>query len=142
MFLMGGGLFLAGIVTSLPHLATILLMLGGCLLACEGAFHWGTIGQLPVIILPRGQDKTDQLRFWTGVGAFLWAWLSLCLGVFMSVLTGYGCELLGFWAIFLIERYWQNRGVIPVSFYLVKMGFTFLASAGLLFALIASHGPL
>lgn len=132
---------MAGLVTSWPNLKIILLMLGGCLIVFQGAFHWGRLGQMPIIILPRSEGRVDRQRLLLGSSALLWGWFSLCLGLMVTSSAGYGCELAGFWAIFVVERQWYRHGVLPVNFYLVKAGFTFMVSVGLVFAMLARQSP-
>ncbi|UMM64761.1 hypothetical protein DM15PD_17810 [Aristophania vespae] len=133
-------MFLAGVLMPLPHLSIILLTLCGCLIAFQGAYHWGMIGQIPLIILPQREGRADYIRMLLGGGALLWAWFSLCLGLLATVQTGYCLELLGFWGIIASERSLKRNASLPPSYYLIKVIFVFLTSLGLIFALISPQG--
>ncbi|QHI95462.1 hypothetical protein GT348_03540 [Aristophania vespae] len=70
IFFMGGWMFLAGVLMPLPHLSIILLTLCGCLIAFQGAYHWGMIGQIPLIILPQREGRADYIRMLLGGGHY------------------------------------------------------------------------
>lgn len=139
-FLMGCWLFLAGILVPLPHLSVIMLLYGGCLLAFQGAIHWGLTVEKPEIIPPQGTASTERRRIFLGVAFFVWAWAALCVGVLGSVQSGYAMEALGFAAGFSLERVAARRGELPQGLLLIKAIFSVLTILGFIAAFISPQG--
>ena len=139
-FLVGIWLFLAGVLTSLPHLSLILLAYGGCLLAFYGAVQWGLLASKPTIILPKGEGLRDRRALLLGAFAFLWGWLSLCVGLLGNLRTGFGLEALGFIGVFALERIANRCGDLPPGYFVVRAVSTGLCVAGFLLALLSPQG--
>lgn len=139
-FLMGSWLFLAGILVPLPHLSVVMLLYGGCLLAFQGAIHWGLMVEKPDIILPQGPAPTEQRRIFLGIAFFLWAWVALCVGLLCTTQSGYVMEAIGFAGGFSLERVAARRGELPKGFLPIKAIFSVLVVLGFIAALISPQG--
>ncbi|MXV44242.1 DUF3429 family protein [Saccharibacter sp. 17.LH.SD] len=138
---MGGWLFLAGVLTSLPHLSLILLAYGGCFLAFQGAIHWGLTAENPDIIPPQGMGPIERKRILLGSIFFLWGWVSLCVGLLYTPQSGYCMEIVGFVGGYALERVAARRGqLLSQGLLLIKAVFSFLMVLGLIFALISPQG--
>ncbi|MCT6814553.1 DUF3429 domain-containing protein [Bombella apis] len=139
-FLVGGWLFLAGVLTSLPHLSQILLAYGGCLLPFYGAVQWGLLASKPTINPPKGESLRDRRALLSGTFAFLWGWLALCVGLLGNLRTGFGLEAIGFAGIFALERIANRHGDLPQGYIMVRAISTGLCVIGFLFALLSPQG--
>lgn len=139
-FFVGGWLFLAGVLTSLPHLSLILLSYGGCLLSFYGAVQWGLLASKPTIILPKGEGQRNGRAVLLGAFAFLWGWLSLCVGLLGNLRLGFGLEVIGFAGIFALERIANRYGDLPPGYFMVRAVSTGLCVIGFLLALLSPQG--
>ncbi|OOL19572.1 hypothetical protein AL01_00865 [Bombella intestini] len=139
-FLVGGWLFLAGVLTSLPHLSLILLTYGGCLLSFYGAVQWGLLASKPTIILPKGEGQRDGRALLLGAFAFLWGWLALCVGLLGNLRIGFGLEVIGFAGIFALERIANRCGDLPPGYFMMRAVSTGLCVIGFLLALLSPQG--
>lgn len=139
-FLMGGWLFLAGVLVPLPHLSVVMLLYGGCLLAFQGAVHWGLTVEKPEIIPPQGTGAVERRRIFLGLAFFLWGWVALCVGLLCTMQSGYAMIIIGFIGGFSLERVAARRGELPQGFLLIKGALTTLVVLGFLAALMSPQG--
>ncbi|MCX5614033.1 DUF3429 domain-containing protein [Bombella saccharophila] len=138
--LMGGWLFLAGIVMPLPHLTLVLLAYGGCLLPFYGAMNWGFLACKPTIILPKGESLRDKRAILLGGFAFLWGWLAMGVGASGSLKIGFALEIGGFLSLILLERLANRHGDFPPGYFLVRVISSILCVIGFTLALLSPQG--
>lgn len=141
-FLLGGGIFVIGIFTSLKIISLFFLVFLGSLLVFQGGIYWGFTFFEPQILIMEEGLKKDKHYLVNGTIIFIWGMFSLLIGVMTHPIEGYFCEALGFIGVLMMDRHYQCRSFLPAGYYRIKIIVTFLVLLGILGASLGSLPPL